>query len=153
MSDEEEDNKIEVKKSFLEELQNQIQSLKRKTEILEQAADKKSLALAYERQPESLPTIIRLRTMNDKVVIGWRTTKDIVEQNPATGKWIELQKVEVLYEDGGAKEMYLVDFNRHFKHVKCKRLAVVTDENGNTAYKLKRLDNGKEYTIGSQFVN
>ena len=111
------------------------------------------MALVYQRQPEKLEKIIKLREIDGKVIIGWRTIEDKVEKNPTTGRWVESQKVEVLYEDGKGEKMSLVNFNRRFIHVNCKRIGVVTDENGNTAYKLKRIDNGKEYTIGSQFVN
>ena len=91
--------------------------------------------------------------VDGKVIVGWRTTKDEVYQDSASKKWIENQLVELLFEDDTVKEMHQTDFNRVYESVTCKKMGEITDNHGNLALKLVRLDNNKEYTVGVQFVN
>lgn len=139
----------------IEELQEGLKKATGDIEILKSVVDKKALSLFYERNKENLPTVVGIRLIGGKVIIGWKTKKDEGSyQDPTTKKWIEKQITSILYEDGTAEEMPLMDFYRQYNITPCDRIGITTDEiTGEVAFKLKRQDNGKEYTIGVQFVN
>ncbi len=145
---------VKVPRTFFQDLQRQIAELKKSNDMLLSVADKKSIALFYQRNQGELPKEVKLRVMGDKVIVGWRTTRDEVYQDPVTRVWREYQDVELVLEDGTTISMALLDFNRKFTYVTCRRTGIVkNEETGDEAFTLIRLDNGKEYTIGSQFVN
>ena len=120
--------------------------------MLEQVADKKSLAQFYSRNKEALPSIVRLRLMNGKVIVGWRTVKDEVYEDPITRKWKEIQIIQLMYEDGKTEEVALMDFVRKYTHMPTKVLSTTTDSAGKEVLKVET-DSGKIYTIGVQYIN
>jgi hypothetical protein len=148
-----EENKVEVPIDFLETLKADIANLKKDRDMLLSVADKKSLSLFYQRNQKDLPKEIGIREINGKVIIGWRTlTNEVFEEAPR--KWVERQDVEILYQDGSKDQMRMVDFNRLYKKIMCRRVGVIKDEaSGQTAFKLVRLDTGEEMTIADTFVN
>lgn len=148
----EEDQYVKIKVDELENLKKQMEKLSKEQKMLLSVADKKNLSLYYQRNKDDLPTEIKLRVIDGKVVIGWRTVENDVWQT-SEGKWIEKQSVEVLYEDGSTERMPLIDFNRRYKHVLCHRMGVSEDREKGLSYKLQRVDNGKTYNVPSAFVN
>ena len=152
------EQKTEEKKESTEivkELQKALEKQGKEIEILTSIADKKALSLHYQRYKEDLPSIVSIRAINGKVIIGWKKVADEGSyQDPATKKWVENQIISVLYEDDTAEEMPLMSFYRRYNLIPCNRIGITIDEvTKETAFKLKRQDNGKEYTIGVQFVN
>ena len=93
----------------------------------------------------------------EKVVVGWQSTMDVPPQiDPATGRWTnEIQKCKLIFEDGEvSEEMFQVQFTRNYKQVLAEVKQKITDEEtGNLAFRVVRLDNGREYTIGDRFIN
>ena len=154
---------VSVPKSQLEEMMERIKAVEKDRDLLLQVADKKQLGVYYSRNRDKLPSRVMLRVMDfmdkdgrksDKVILGWRTTQDEVYQDPATMRWVEKQKVELLYEDGTAEELWLMDYVRKYKQVEAEIKSKTTDEvTGNVALKVVRIDNQKEYTIGVNFIN
>lgn len=146
---------IEIPKKLYDSLQERMKRLERDTELLISVADKRALARHFARQREGKVPIIKLREIDGQIVLGWKSSKDIVEKRGARPKdWYEEQRTILLLEDGSKKEMIQKDFELQHKKVACRRMGIVTDDiTGKVAYRLVRLDNGKEYTIGEQFVN
>jgi len=158
---------LTISKKEFDELRKRLESLERDKDMLLQVADKKQLSLYYSRHRDKVPAKVMLRTMmtrkdkNDpnsplveKVVLGWRTIQDEVYQDPATMRWVERQRLEVLYEDGTSEEFHLMDYVRKYRQVEAEvRNRIVDEETGDVALKVVRLDNGKEYTIGINFIN
>lgn len=145
---------VTVPAKQLEELMTRIKNVETDRDMLLQVADKKMLATFYERNKGKLPTHVNLRELEGKTILGWRTTEDEVYQDPVTMRWGEKQKVEVLFEDGTAKEYFLMDYVRKYKQVAAEvRQRIIDDTTGNVALRVVRLDTGKEYTIGLTFVN
>lgn len=151
----------------MKQMMEEIATLEKNNEMLIQVADKRAMSIYFQRNQEKIPSKVMIRTMMtldktdpekkrmvEKVIIGWRTTKDEVFQEPSTMRWIENQRVELLYEDGTSEEMYLRDFNRLYKQVESEVKQKIVDEaTGNVALKVSRLDNGREYSIGVTFIN
>lgn len=152
---------VKVSKSLLEGLQKRLDERDKTINMLMEVSDKKRLALWASRHKEELPPIIKARAMEYtdkqgekqlKIILGWRTIKDDVYKDALTGRWIERQEVELIYDDGTKEKMQLTDFNRRFVHIQCKRLSV-TDKDGDIAFTLERLDNGEQIVVGATFVN
>ena len=143
---------IPVKKDFLETLQKEIEGLKKDRDLLLSVADKRALAMHYQRNQGDIPKVINLRVIDEKVIVGWRNIKDDV-YDKGDNKWVEDQQTELLFEDGSSRKMRIKDFERLHTKVECKRLAVIKKEGGDIEFRLKRTDNGKEYLVNATFVN
>lgn len=150
----------------LSALLKKVEALEKDRDMLLQVADKKQLGVYYQRHQAKIPNKVMLRVMDvdegkgeerkrtEKVIMGWRTTKDEVYQDPATMRWIEKQNVELLYEDGTSQEMYLRDFNRLYRQVPAEvKQKISNEQTGDMALEVMRLDNGKTYKIGISFIN
>jgi uncharacterized protein YktA (UPF0223 family) len=158
---------VEPANTELIDLINKVKQLEIDKDMLLQVADKKQLGLYYQRNKGKIPSRVMLRTMItkldpkdltsdlvEKVIVGWRTTQDEVFVDPLTMRWQERQKVELLYDDGTSEEFQLMDYTRKYKQVEAEVKSKITDEEtGNLAFKVMRLDTGKEYTIGATFIN
>jgi len=144
---------VTVPEATLNKVLEDMDSLKKQNELLLSIADKKRLNSYMQRHKTKEPNIVKLRTINGKVVVGWMSVKDIV-QKIGPNRWLEDQVIKVLYEDDTSEEMKMVDFELSNKKIECERIGVNTDEaTGRVAFKVRRRDNLKEYTIGVQFVN
>lgn len=148
------EDKVLVPKSFLEDLQKDIEGLKKDRNILLQVADKRQMAHYYERNKEKLPSVVKLRMMRDKVIVGWRTVEDEVHIDPTSHKEIARQIIQVIYEDGTDEKFNLLDYVRNHTFVKAKVLSQTKEEGTDKlALKVERIDNGKIYNIGVEYVN
>lgn len=145
---------VEVSESYLKELSRELKQLQEDRDMLIAIADKKGLAKWQGSHAKDRPYEIKIRRIDGKTIIEWKTTKDVVEYDRVTKRGFEDQRLEVLFEDGTKQEYTLVDFNRRFDYVICKRIGqIVNEQTGEVALKLVRTDNGKEIIIGVQYVN
>jgi lipoate-protein ligase A len=159
---------VEIPKSQLDEILKSISDLKSDRDVLLQVADKKALGNYYQRNRGKIPSHIMLRVMDtratkdskageppvEKVIVGWRTVQDEVYQDPLSMKWMEKQRLMVIYEDGMTEEFWLMDYIRKYRQVEAEVRGKITDElTGDLALKVVRLDNQKEYTIGVTYIN
>ncbi|MCX6741204.1 MAG: hypothetical protein NTY61_02285 [Candidatus Parcubacteria bacterium] len=147
---------ISISQKDLDYLRESIQELRKDRDMLLTVADKKQMSSYYQRNKDKIPTKVYIRTFNRKVVLGWRNTKDIVEPDPTVpNRWIEDQRVELLFEDGTSSgEIFFSQFSRGYKQVEAEvRSRIVDEVSGNLALKVVRLDTGKEYTISATFIN
>jgi len=150
------DNKVEVKPTKTAEMQELMNIVKKQAddiELLKTIADKKALAQYYQRNQGSIPLKVKLRVMDGKVIVGWRTLVDVSEYDIVLRRFKEVQTVEIVFEDATKKEMSLVDFNRHFTYAMCEQIGKEETEDGSLILKLKRLDNNKVYKVDVKFVN
>ena len=137
----------------LKAMKDSISALQKSNDLLLSVADKKSLGHYFQKNSKKEANVVKLRAINGKLIIGWMSTKDVV-QKVGQNRWVEDQQVKVLYEDGTSEEMRMVDFELNHTKIKCQRVGVIkNEETGKVAYRLKRIDNLKEYTVGVQFVN
>jgi len=148
------DDTISVSKKLMEDMQNQVEELKKLRNIFFETADKRSMARYWARHGKDRKSIVKLRHIGGNVIVGWT---DMPKNDVYKGddrKWRELQRVKLLFEDGTSKEMSYSEFGRTYEYYECERIGVVTDEGGkSTSFKLKRLDNGEVYEIDVRFVN
>jgi CRISPR/Cas system-associated protein Csm6 len=64
----------------------QLEKLQKQNEMLLEVADSKQLANYYNRNQVKMPSIIKLRKLDGKIVVGWRMVEDLVDKNPETGR-------------------------------------------------------------------
>ena len=159
---EEETGIVKIDKNQFNRLLEDMEEMKKTNEMLMETADKRAVARYHSRHQTKLPKTVKIRILPieekgkliRKVIMGWRTVKDEVYKVPGTMNWREDQVIELIFEDGTKKEISLLDFNRVYEHIICKRIGVIEDEGtGLVSFKLIREDNGKEITIGSAYVN
>ncbi len=141
-----------AKKDSLEGLLKKVEKLEKDRDLLLSVADKRALAMHYQRNQGDVPKNIKLRQIDGKVIIGWRNVKDDV-YDTGNNKWVEDQQTELLFEDKSSKIMRIKDFERLHKKVMCERLEVINGEKGDISFKVKRKDTGKVYVINACFVN
>ncbi len=171
MKNEEKEEKIEETKDAILTLKNEqseairnlldkVKELEKDRDMLLQVADKKQMSIYYQRNKGKIPSRVMLRTImnasrgEEKVIIGWKTIEDEVYVDPNTMRWTEKQKVSLIYEDGTSEDFHLMDYVRKYKQVEAEvRSRMVDEVTGNVTLKVVRLDNGKEYTIGENYIN
>lgn len=145
--------RVSVPQSFLENLKADMARLEQSNKMLINVADKKQLAKFYQQNKEKIPTLVKLRKINGKVIVGWENMiKNKVEKDQH-GRWYEDQVIKLIYEDGTSEEMPYPVFGRGYAHIHCKRTGVSTDEDGKVMLKLENLDNADKYEVGVEFVN
>src|SRR5574343_542380 len=68
----------------LDKLERENQELKEAKNMLLEVADKTQLAGYYSRNEKKLPTEVKIKTLDGKIVIGTKTILDSVEKDPVT---------------------------------------------------------------------
>lgn len=157
----EENKKVEVNADALEKLMAKVEeqsevikTYKTDIDMLKTIADKSRLAWFEEGKKVKGPSVYRLSTFDGKVIVGWRTIKDVVEKNPLTGIRIEDQQYEIILEDDTVQKIQ--GFNKfaeiqYGNQIKAQELEKVV-KGDKVTLKLKA-ENGKTYLIDSVFVN
>ena len=164
MTNEKKEEKIGEQKNeqneIIKTLLDKVKELEKDRDMLLQVADKKQMSIYYQRNKGKIPSRVMLRTIvnasrgEEKVIIGWKTIEDEVYVDPNTMRWTEKQKVALIYEDGTSEDYHLMDYVRKYRQVEAEvRSRMVDEVTGNVTLKVVRLDNGKEYTIGENYIN
>lgn len=138
----------------LDRLERENQELKEAKNMLLEVADKTQLAGYYSRNEKKLPTEVKIKTIDGKIVIGTKTILDSVEKDPVTMRWTEKQIIEVLFSDGTSGQYYYADFSRRYVLKDAVVLQkMVDEETQSTTLKVRIKDTGEELVIGTTFIN
>ena len=139
--------------------QSTLDVMMAKIERLEKTANKGRLYNFDEANKGEITRNIPMRSIDGRVIISWVTIANDVYRDPRTKLIVEDQKIKVQYEDETSEEMDIVVFNRRWRPIHATMVSetkLVKKEDikksGNIIYKLSTSE-GKEYTIGSAFVN
>ena len=151
--EEEKKDTVEVSKDFLNDLKNEMKSLKENQSMLLEVADKTQLSKFYSRNQKKLPSIVLLRMLENKVIIGWGKMKDNDVYEESRGKIVEAQTVDLVLEGGDIKTLSYKNYIRQYTTQKAKVISTTENENGDIILKTERIDNGKQYDINIKFVN
>ena len=137
----------------------ELASLLRRLERVESASDKSRLAKIDSLTGEEKSKVIRLRTYDGKVITGWKEMLSNVVEKNGNGLWREEQVIEIEFEDGTTQELPLVLFVRRYKHIEATvqsetklNKASEVAKNGDVIFNVIT-EEGKEYSIGSLFIN
>jgi len=143
---------VEVDKDKLDRMLNRL-------ERLEAAANKAGLSKYDSENKEKKSPKIQLNTLDGKVIVKWdKMITNICEKNQHA-VWYEDQKCKIYFEDGTDLEIDYVLLNRRIVKIKATILKSILNQEeeeinnqGSVTY-VCRTDDGREYTIGSRFIN
>lgn len=132
-------------------LMERISSLEETTKVMYDVQDKKALnKIDQMRRDGKLVKDIKLRVLDGKVVVGWKTLHD--EVYFADGKLIENQKVELYLEDKTTKELSMRQWAALPMYQQFEVVKEARSENGQIFYTVRRED-GKELEVDITYIN
>ena len=140
---------------LLRNLMSKVEQLQKDNEMLKWAADKSRLQRWEESHRVGKPKVVMLTIEGDKVAIAWRTIKDEVELNSATGAYTENQEYEILFDDNSKKIIKRYpEFVRwqYSSKVAAEVLSETHEQDGSRTFKVQ-LPDGKNLVVGDRFVN
>lgn len=157
-----------AEKSDMQELLDKVESLeedrkkdKDKIDMLTAVADKGRM-FNYEskKAPTKKPMKVQLAKFEDKILIGWRTIKDILVKNPTTGLTVgEEQEFEiVLLDSEGNTQKEIIQGYPRFSSIRYdERIEVEVvgkseDYEGKITFEVV-LPDGRQISLDSRFVN
>ena len=157
----------EIEKTDVEKLLEKVETLEKaraedqkKLEMLEAVSDKGRLFNYQNRTATKKPMKIQLATYEEKILIGWKTVKDILVKNPTTGLTVgEQQEVELLFldkDDKITKEL-IVGYPRfsdirYSDRIDAEIVGKTEDEEGKVTFDVV-LPDGREIKLSERFVN
>lgn len=135
----------------------EFQALMDRINRLEYAASKAATATYDNKRRKPFGKEATIRTYGDKIIVGWKTTADIVEKNPTTGVWFEDQRIQLAFEgeEKLSEEIPLQTYVRRYKNLPIKVLKETTDqETGAVTWSVETLEGEtKKFDVNVQFVN
>lgn len=132
-------------------LMERLNKLEADQRLVLETADKRQISKIEEmRRQGKLVKDVKLRVIDNKIVIGWKTKED--EVYFSDGKLIENQKVEVFFEDKTSKVLTMRQWAalpayRSFEVIRESRA-----ENGQLFFRVRQ-DDGKELEIDQTYIN
>jgi len=152
MSDEKKDIKKEEKKDKTIQIkQSELERLVSRLDRLEYAANKARTAHFDKRNREAQGKLVNLTTYEGKAVVGWRMLEDLVEKDPRTMVWNEIQTIELTFEDGDVSTVPYATFVRRYKKIEGEVISEIKIDD-KTIFKIKTED-GREFEIDITFIN
>ena len=131
-----------------------------KLTMLETVADKGRMFNYRNQRATKKPMKINLATYENKVLVGWKTVKDILVKNPTTGLTVgEEQEFELLFldkDDKITKELIrgyprFSDI-RYSERINAEIVGKTEDAEGKVTFDIV-LPDGREIKMAEQFVN
>jgi len=139
---------IEIKESKLESL---LDRLKR----LEYAANKSQLAHFDNKLKKDFSKTCTVSTYDDKLVMVWGMTEDIVEK--INGAWMERQSIKLTFEDGTDETMPYDQFVKRRGRKEFKMLSETRTAEGDTIWDAESVEEGFDdpiaLKINIKFIN
>lgn len=145
----------EVLKSILARVEAQdllIAELKDDNERLKFAADKGRLGVFDDKhRNDELIKIVKIRTWEDKVVMGWKLIKD--EVGVINGVLVETQVLKLFLEDNSEVEVNYLDFARNFKYVNTEVVSESKESKTGTEVYEVQFEDGRKLKFDIRFIN
>lgn len=104
------------------------------------------------RRAGKLIKSVKVRKVNGKFIIGWKTLQDDVYFDTTTSRLVEVQRVEIYFEDKEKQELSMRQWAVLPEYVPFEVIGEMRDTEGNIYFRVKG-DNGKEFEINSIYVN
>ena len=122
---------------------------------LEAVADKNKLDKYRDSIAPKGGAVVRLGTIDGKVIVGWTNMPVNICEKNATGQYHEEQQRVLLMEDGTELRGAYSDFNKHITQIDAtviSRKTTFTDIGEQEILTLSA-ENGKEYEVDVRFIN
>src|SRR3990167_8190631 len=114
-------------------------------ERLESSADVGRLGKFDEKNKKDLPKVVLLGKYDGKIVLGWKMLKDEVQK--INGVWRELQLIRIKLEDDTIRDLPYLQYIQEVVKVDATILSRTKDSDGHETLKVRRNDNGQEYSV------
>lgn len=145
---------VTISKSDFDNIMGRLDKNHETIDLLLKVADKAALSKVMNQSGESLVRTYSVSTLDGKIIVGWKMTKNIAEL--INGRLIEDQQVAIMFEDGTSQEITLLDFYRKIHKIKGEMTGkeTKTDSFGKEFSIIHiSFDDGKKLSIDSRFVN
>lgn len=147
----EEKDTIKLKKTTLDALMERLSKLETEQKELLEVQDRRTKSKIEElRRAGKLVKNVKLRSLENKIVIGWRTVED--EVYFSDGKLIEKQIVEAWLEDGTKKSLSMRQWASLPTYNEFEVIKESRDEEGVIMLTVRSKD-GKQLEVGAVYVN
>lgn len=144
-------DKVEVSAQDLRALLERIGQLEdQQKEILQTAPSDQIARIESMRRSGKLVKSVKLRSIDNKIVLGWKIVKDDVYFEGS--KLVEVQVIRVFFADGSTEEMGMRDFTRKASYDQYEVIREAKDNNGDITLTVITKD-GREIMVGERFVN
>ena len=142
---------VELKKTTFDALMDRLNKLEEEQKQLLEVQDRRTKSKIEElRRAGKLVKNVKLRSLENKTVIGWKTLEDDVYFSD--GRLIEKQTVEVWLEDGVKKQLSMRQWATLPTYNEYEVTKEAKDADGNFLLTVRRGD-GKELEINAIYVN
>lgn len=150
-ADESEEEMVQVPKKTLETILKRVDALEDDNKVLKQVADKGRMARVEAlRAQGKLVKSVRVGQLHGKFVVGWKLIEDDVHFEG--DKLIEKQTIRVFFEDKSNEDIGVRAFANETGNIEGEVISESKDRDGNISL-LVQLPDGKELTIGQNFIN
>lgn len=148
------EDSVTLSRVDFEKLIGTVKTQNEKIDLLFKVADKARLA-KLQGAGESLIKVAKVSRWpdNNKIVIGWGLTKN--QSEIINGRWIEDQKVLLMFEGGDNQEVSLLDFYRKIvkEKVEIVKKSIVEEGGTKKEFYTVRFSDGRELGVDSSFIN
>jgi hypothetical protein len=142
---------VELKKTTLDALMKRLETLEKEQKQLLEVQDRRTKSKIEElRRAGKLVKNVKLRSLENKSVIGWKTIEDDVYFSD--GRLIEKQTVEVWLDDGEKKQLSMRQWATIPTYSEYEVIKESKDSEGNILLTVRRGD-GKELDVNVIYVN
>lgn len=147
---------VSIKKADLDKVFDRMERQQKEIDMLVKSADKARLAKvrAEEQGGEALISRARIWRFgpDNKVVVGKKMTSNIAEV--INGKYVEDQRVIVIYEDGKTEETSLINFERNVdRNEKGEIISRESNKNSDEVMLTIQLEDGHQVKISDKYIN
>lgn len=147
----EEKDTIKLKKTTLDALMERLSKLEAEQKELLEVQDRRTKSKIEElRRAGKLVKNVKLRSLENKIVIGWKTVED--EVYFSDGKLIEKQIVEAWLEDGTKKALSMRQWASLPTYNEFEVIKESRDEEGSIMLTVRSRD-GKQLEVNVIYVN
>lgn len=142
---------VELKKTTLDALMERLSKLEQEQKELLAVQDRRTKSKIEElRRSGKLVKNVKLRSLENKMVVGWKTMED--EVYFSDGRLIEKQNIEAWLEDGTKKILSMRQWASLPTYNECEVVKESRDEDGNIILTI-RGDEGKQLEVNVIYVN
>jgi hypothetical protein len=143
---------VTLSQEAFDALMGRLTSLEKTSDLVLQVQDSNKIKKIEEMRREGkLVKSVKLRRMDGKLVLAWRTIENDVYKDEA-GRYIEKQTLELTFEDDSKESVSLRKWASVAEYVPFEVIGENRNANGDIFFKVQGAD-GKELEIDINFVN
>ena len=137
----------------LTKMQERLSVLEKENKRLSYAADKGLLSTYDNRNKIKRSSEVKLRTYNNRIVLGWGNLTSNICEKDSNGIWHENQKFDLVLEGNDViKDVNYLLYCQQYRSIPATVKSETVDDMGNTMLEVE-IEGGKIFKIDIKFVN